>query len=109
MGHANWNSFYHIFLLLQVGDQLGLSHYLFWSVAETELSFAVLSLGVEETLGIEEEREVVGDGDLPNWISEAEINQTQFPSFLHFLVVVYLSFPLDKISLGTFALHTLYI
>ena len=73
------------------------------------MSFAVLALGEEETLGVEENGEVVGDGYLPYGISEAKINQGQFPPFLHFLVVVYFSFCLDEISLGTFALHTLYV
>ena len=73
------------------------------------MSFAVLSLGEEETLGVEEKSEIVGDGNLPDWISEAKGDQGQFPPFLHFLVVVYFSFSLDEISLGTFALDTLYV
>ena len=73
------------------------------------MSFTVLALGEEETLGVEENGEVVGDGYLSYGISETKINQAQFPPFLYFLVVVDFSFSLDEISLGTFALYTLYV
>ena len=60
-------------------------------------------------MGVEEKSEIVGDGYLPDWISETKGDQGQFPPFLHFLVVVYFSFSLDEIPLGTFALDTLYV
>ena len=70
MGHPNRNGLDYLLLVLKIGNQLWFEHLFLGGVAETKLTFVVFALRVKEALSVEENGEVIGDGDLFDGISE---------------------------------------